>query len=471
MSEVRVRFAPSPTGDLHVGGVRAALFNYLYAKHNNGKFVLRIEDTDAERSTEESINIIFEGLKWLGIDWDEEPIYQSQRGDLYTKAIEQLAEAGLAYRCFCTKERLDELREKAKAEKKLFIYDKKCANIPPEEAKARAEAGEPFVWRFRLPEEGAVEWEDGIRGTVTFEYNQIGDFVIARTDGSPIFYLANAVDDDDSGITDVIRGEDHLTNTAKQIEILKALNKPVPRYAHLPLVFGPDGRKLGKRHGAASILEFRDLGYLPETMLNFLVLIGWSLDDKTTILSHDELVEHFTIERVNKSKGIFDHKKLEWMNGQYIKNLSKEEFAKRAIDFIQANGEDISSIDSSWLTEVIALFQERVNTLAEIKGKIYYFLTDDIEFEEKAVKKFLQKEGATEALQACKQIIESIDPWTKESIEQAFQKYLDETESKFGVLANPLRVALTGSSASPSIIEVILLLGKEKCIQRISAKI
>ncbi|MBN1517777.1 glutamate--tRNA ligase [Candidatus Sumerlaeota bacterium] len=469
--EVRVRFAPSPTGDLHLGNARTALFNYLFARHHGGKFILRIEDTDTERSTDEATQGILDALGWLGLEWDEGPFFQSERGDLYRTAIERLHNEGHVYRCFCSPEELEQMRNAAREAKQATYYQSEYQELPRDKSDALAEEGRKFVYRFRVPKGGATEWDDAIRGKVVFQHDTLDDFALARSDGSPIFLLSNAVDDADMRVSHVIRGEDHLTNTAKQIMILRALGHPVPQFAHLPMIFGMDNKKLSKRHGATFTLQFRDDGYLAEAMLNQLALVGWSLDDKTVLFSHEELTQHFSLERVNKAKGIFDYERLLWLNGHYIRELPLEELIRRSEPFFQFAGIELAGRDPEWLRGLFGLVQERVRTLKELPEKLSYFLTDALEYEEKSVNKFLKKEGVAALLRKTGEVAGAVEAFTIEGLEEAFRQWVEAEAIKFGQIAQPLRVALTGSDASPGIFEVMVYLGKERCLRRIDAAI
>jgi glutamyl-tRNA synthetase len=466
MSDVRVRFAPSPTGYLHIGGARTALFNWLYAKKMKGCFILRIEDTDVERSTEESTDQIIESMKWLGFSCDEGPYFQSQRLELYREKAKILLENKSAYKCFCSKERLDEMREKARKEKLDFKYDGKCRNLSPEEIVKKEAAGEPFVIRFHVAEEGDTFWQDGVSGEIRFENARIGDFIIMRPGGHPTYNFCVVVDDSDMRITDVIRGTGHISNTPKQILIYKALGVPIPGFAHVPLILGSDKSKLSKRHGAASVMEYAKQGFLPEAVFNFLSLLGWSPGNDEEIMSLDRLVEMFDLSGIGKANAVFDQEKLKWMNGMYIRNMPKDEIAERVIKFMPTMEVDPSSFDETWLKGVIGLFIERARTLVELVDQMHYFLKDDFEYDEKAIKKVTKKGNPVEYLEIARDALVPVEDFTVKSMEDAMRIVIEEKKVGFGKIAQPMRMALTGGLASPGIFDVLFYLGKEKSLKR-----
>lgn len=463
---VRVRFAPSPTGDLHVGGARSALYNWLYARRNGGVFVLRVEDTDAERSTEESTRTILEGMRWLGLDWDEGPFYQSQRGALYTAAIERLHDAGRLYRCFLTKDELAAERETARAEQRAVRSSYR--DRPRDESDARAAAGDSFVFRFKTPLQGATKWDDVVRGAVRLEHKEIGDFVVARSDGSPLFLLSNAVDDADLGMTDVIRGEDHLTNTANQILILQALGHTPPRYAHLPMVLGQDGKKLSKRHGAASLLAFRDEGYLPTGLMNYLALVGWSLDGETEYFTPKSLTESFSLERINKAAGVFDYAKLKDINGRHLRETPVETLLEAAKPFFAAKGLSLDPTDEP-TRRLAELARERAKLLPDLIPSMTFLLVDDadLEYDDKAAKKQLAKEGQTDLLREIAAALEADPEFTRESLSQTIHDFCESRELKMGKVGPPLRIAVTGTPATPDLVDCLALLGRERVLNRV----
>ncbi len=463
---IRTRFAPSPTGYLHVGGARTALFNWLYARHHGGVFVLRIEDTDAERSTDESTQIILDSMKWLGLDWDEGPFYQSQRTDLYKKTAERMLEENKAYYCFCTPETLTEKREKAQAEKKAFRYDGTCADIPLEEARKRIAAGEKAVVRFRKLE-GETIVDDQVLGPVKFDSSVLDDFIILRSDGSPIYNFCVVCDDMDMKITHVIRGEDHLSNTPKQVMLYKALGYPMPHFAHISMILGPDKKKLSKRHGAVSVLSFKDEGYLPESFRNYLALLGWAFDDKTEFFSKDDLIEKFSLEHVSKNPAVFDYKKCSWMNGQYISKTEPEKLLECITPLLEADRINISAKPLSWWMETLNVEKQRAFYLNDLVKSFHYYLDDSIAIEPQAKEKHLTAKKSLELLRKFLVLLEKVEPYTQENLENAFKELMEVESIKFGEIVHPVRVALSGKTVGPGIFELFLCMGKDMSIKRI----
>ncbi|MCG7871189.1 MAG: glutamate--tRNA ligase [Candidatus Thiodiazotropha lotti] len=453
---VRTRFAPSPTGYLHVGGARTALFSWLYARKHGGKFVLRIEDTDLERSTAESVNAILEGMTWLGLEYDEGPFYQTKRFDRYHEVIEQLLSKGLAYRCNCSRERLDDLREAAMNRKEKPRYDGHCRNHD-------VSSDEPHVIRFRNPDSGVVLVDDLVRGRVSFNNEELDDLIIRRTDGSPTYNLTVVVDDLDMQISHVIRGDDHLNNTPRQINILKALNAEPPKYGHVPMILGDDGARLSKRHGAVSVMQYREDGYLPEALLNYLVRLGWSHGDQE-IFSIDEMIESFDIDGVNKAASSFNTEKLLWLNQHYI----KQDDAKRIAHLLSPHMGDLG-IDPAQgpdLTKVAEAHQERARTLVEMAEMSAFCYQDYDEFEEKAAKKHLRG-VAREPLQRMRDALSELEDWQEAALHGVVEQVSEALELKMGKVAQPLRVAVVGRAASPGIDTTLYLVGKEACLRRI----
>ena len=453
---VRTRFAPSPTGYLHVGGARTALFSWLYARKHGGKFVLRIEDTDLERSTAESVNAILEGMTWLGLEYDEGPFYQTKRFDRYHEVIEDLLARGLAYRCNCSRERLDDLREAAMNRKEKPRYDGHCRNreVSPDE---------PHVIRFRNPDAGVVVVDDLIRGRVSFNNEELDDLIIRRTDGSPTYNLTVVVDDLDMQITHVIRGDDHLNNTPRQINILKALNAEPPKYGHVPMILGDDGARLSKRHGAVSVMQYREDGFLPEALLNYLVRLGWSHGDQE-IFSIDEMIELFDIDGVNKAASSFNTDKLLWLNQHYI----KQDDAKRIAHLLSPHMGDlgIDPAEGPDLTKVAEAHQERARTLVEMAEMSAFCYQDYEAFEEKAAKKHLRG-VAREPLERMREALSELEDWQEEALHGVVEQVSEALELKMGKVAQPLRVAVVGRAASPGIDTTLYLVGKEACLRRI----
>ena len=453
---VRTRFAPSPTGYLHVGGARTALFSWLYARKHGGKFVLRIEDTDLERSTAESVNAILEGMTWLGLEYDEGPFYQTKRFDRYHEVIEDLLARGLAYRCNCSRERLDDLREAAMNRKEKPRYDGHCRNreVSPDE---------PHVIRFRNPDAGVVVVDDLIRGRVSFNNEELDDLIIRRTDGSPTYNLTVVVDDLDMQITHVIRGDDHLNNTPRQINILKALNAEPPKYGHVPMILGDDGARLSKRHGAVSVMQYREDGFLPEALLNYLVRLGWSHGDQE-IFSIDEMIELFDIDGVNRAASSFNTDKLLWLNQHYI----KQDDAKRIAHLLSPHMGDlgIDPAEGPDLTKVAEAHQERARTLVEMAEMSAFCYQDYEEFEEKAAKKHLRG-VAREPLERMREALSELEDWQEDALHGVVEQVSEALELKMGKVAQPLRVAVVGRAASPGIDTTLYLVGKEACLRRI----
>jgi glutamyl-tRNA synthetase len=453
---IRTRFAPSPTGYLHVGGVRTALFSWLYARKHGGKFVLRIEDTDLERSTMESVNAILEGMTWLGLEYDEGPFYQTKRFDRYDEVIQDLLARGLAYRCNCSRERLDQLRDEAMKNKQKPRYDGHCRNL-------EVSPDEPHVIRFRNPESGITVMDDLIRGRISFNNEELDDLIIRRTDGSPTYNLTVVVDDLDMRITHVIRGDDHINNTPRQVNIIQALGANPPKYGHVPMILGDDGARLSKRHGAVGVMQYRETGFLPEALLNYLVRLGWSHGDQE-IFSVDEMIELFDIDAVNKAPSSFNTDKLLWLNQHYI----KQESPKRIAHLLSPHmgNLDIDPSQGPDLVEVAEAHQERANTLVEMAEMSAFCYRDFDSYEEKAAKKHLRP-AAKEPLQRIRDELASLDDWTAEILHGAVDRIAEALDVKMGKVAQPLRVALVGRAASPGIDVTLYLVGKEASLRRI----
>jgi glutamyl-tRNA synthetase len=453
---VRTRFAPSPTGYLHVGGARTALFSWLHARKHGGKFILRIEDTDLERSTSESINAILEGMTWLGLEYDEGPFYQTQRFDRYNEVIQELLDNGLAYRCNCSRERLDSLREGQMQRKEKPRYDGYCRE-------RQVHPDEPHVVRFRNPLQGDVVVDDMIRGKVLYQNDELDDLILRRTDGTPTYNLSVVVDDSDMGITSVIRGDDHLNNTPRQINILRALGKEPPRYAHVPMILGDDGSRLSKRHGAVSVMEYRRQGVLPEALLNYLVRLGWSHGDQE-VFSLDEMIELFDLSKVNRAASTFNTEKLLWLNQHYIKNDDPARIARLLSPFMGDIGVDPAPYPP--LVEVVRAQQERARTLVEMAEISAFFYRDFDVYEEASARKHLRP-VAREPLQKVQQALAAIDDWQPEILHQAVVNVAAELGLGLGKVAQPLRVAVVGRAASPGIDITLHLVGREACLRRI----
>ncbi len=466
----RVRFAPSPTGYLHVGGARTALFNWLFARGTGGVFVLRIEDTDRERSSDAMTQAILDGMAWLGLDWDEGPFHQADGFDRHRADCLRLLGEGKAYRCFCTPEALAAKREALKNE---YRYDRACYAIPSDESGRRAAAGEPFTVRFRVPE-GVTEWDDVVHGVTTFDNASIEDFIILRTAGTPIYNLAVVSDDVDMRITHVVRGDDHIANTPKQILLYRALAAPVPTFAHLPMILGPDGKKLSKRHGATAVGDYAGMGILPEALFNFLALLGWNPGDEREVMGHDELVETFSLERINKKAAVFDTEKLLWMNGQYLARTPAEALLPLAGPQLVAEGL-VSPADLEarppWLLTLVDLLKVRARSWLDVAPQARALLGETVEYDEAAVAKQWRDPATAERLLAVREALAGVEPWTPEAIEPVLRAVAERVGVGLGKVAQPLRVALTGSAASPGIDQVLWLMGREKALRRIDSAV
>ena len=459
---MKTRFAPSPTGLLHIGGARTALFSWLHAKKNNGTFVLRIEDTDLERSTPESVAAILEGMQWLGLDYDEGPYYQTQRFDRYEEIIQQLLDQGDAYYCYCSKEEIDALREQQMANKEKPRYNGKCRDSAAEQE------GMNRVVRFRNPEAGEVVLDDLVKGKIVVANKELDDLIIARTDGSPTYNLTVVVDDMDMGITDVIRGDDHVNNTPRQMNILKALDAELPRYAYLPMILGDDGARLSKRHGAVGVMQFRDDGYLPEALLNYIVRLGWSYGDQE-VFTLEQMIELFDISKVNVSASAFNTEKLTWLNHQYIMNSEPELVAEHLEWHMQQRGIDAATQGPA-LVDIVIAQRERSKTLVEMADASVYFYQDFNEYDEKAAKKNF-KQGTDEVLQALLDAFKSVSEWQGSDLHDIVLQTAEQLELKLGKVAQPLRVAVCGTGMSPSIDVTLALLGRDKTLSRIQQAI
>jgi glutamyl-tRNA synthetase len=456
MPKVRSRFAPSPTGYLHIGGARTAFFSYLFARSQGGMFLLRIEDTDRERSTSESVQAIFDGLRWLRLDWDEGPFFQSQRTDLYRKAVDELVRRGEAYRCYCTAEELERKREAALREGRKPAYDRTCRNRTDRPDR-------PCALRFRAPEHGETAFQDVIKGRVAFQNEELDDFIIARSDGSPTYNFCVVVDDHEMAITHVIRGEDHVNNTPKQIQLYEAMGYPVPEFAHVPLILGLDRSRLSKRHGATSVTAYRDQGFFPEAMTNYLARLGWSHGDQE-IFSIEELVKLFRIEDVGNSAGVFDLEKLSWVNAHYMKTLPLERLVEDLKPFLEARG--YRELADDWIGKMVKTLRERARTLVELVDLASYYLADEVAIDPKAAAKFL-KPDARPMLAELADRLSDVQPWEAGSIQKAFEQVMSERNLALGKIAQPVRVAVTGGSASPGIFEVLEVLGRERSLVRL----
>lgn len=479
---VRVRFAPSPTGKLHIGGARTAIYNWAFARANGGTFILRIDDTDPTRSTDENTQIILRAMRWLGLDWDEGPevggdfgpYSQTERLDLYKQTAERLLAEGKAYPCFCTPEQLAADREAAQARKDPFQgYQRRCRDLTPEEAQARIDAGEPYVLRIKVPEgRGNVVINDAVHGEVTFDAKELDDFVIFRSDGTPTYNFATVVDDALMGITHVIRGDDHLSNTPRQVMVYEAMGAPVPTFAHISMILGADGKKLSKRHGATSVEEYRDAGYLSDAFVNYLALLGWSLDGETTVIPRDVLASKFSLDRISKNPATFDPKKLDWMNAEYINAMDDKTFADEIMlpQLIEAGLIDEGfEADEAWVDALAAIVRPRTKmpTDAAAVAAPVFKTAETLEYDEKSVAKGLAKEGLGAVLDAAKTALEAVTDWTPANIDAALEPLPEALDVKKRLVFGAVRVAECGNMVSPPLGETMALIGRDDCLARI----
>jgi len=456
MNTIITRFPPSPTGYLHIGGARTALFNWLYARKNKGKFVLRIEDTDAQRSTTESVDAILESLKWLGLNWDEGPYFQSMRYPIYTEYIEKLVESGSAYYCSCTPDQVDAMREAAKAKGLKPMYNGFCRE-------KNLTRGENRVVRLKTPKTGVTIVKDIVKGDTAFQNSEMDDFIIQRSDGSPMYNLAVVVDDLTMGINTIIRGDDHLINTPKQMLIYLALGERMPVFGHVPMVLGSDKSRLSKRHGAMSVGEYEKMGFLPDAMINYLVRLGWSHGDQE-FFEREDLIEKFDLEHLGRSASMFDTDKLIALNAKHIQNKRPEELADHLLSHLHNLG--ITARNDAFTQGVIQTLQPRSKTLVEMARGAAFYYQDTVQFDKTAADKFLIKDSL-KVLQQAADEIDALEIYTQETLEEVFKKIMDQTDLKFGKIAQPLRVAITGTTVSPGIFEMLLALGKDKTVIRI----
>ena len=460
MEKVKTRFAPSPTGYLHVGGARTALFSWLYARHCGGTFVLRIEDTDRERSTQPAIDAILESMEWLNLSWDEGPYYQTKRFDRYKEVIDQLIKDGKAYKCYCSKERLEEVRNDQMAKGLKPRYDGHCRDDHSEHS-----PDEPYVVRFRNPDSGTVEFDDMVKGKITFQNSELDDFIIQRSDGTPTYNFCVVVDDFDMGITHVIRGDDHVNNTPRQINIYRAMGAKEPVFGHVAMILGDDGNKLSKRHGAVSVMQYREDGYLPEALLNYLVRLGWSHGDQE-IFSVPEMIELFTPEQINKSASSFNTKKLEWLNAQYMKSLPRDQVAAELKWHFARIGIDTDKAEGPCLELVVKNYCERTHTLKEMAEKTRCYFEDIKEYDAAGVKKWI-KEGSVDILKDCQTTLQGLETWEAAVIDKALEGVAERHEVGMGKVGQPLRLAMTGTPTSPGIGDTMELVGRERAFKRI----
>ncbi len=458
----RTRFAPSPTGYLHIGGARTALFCWLFARKTRGAFILRIEDTDRERSTEASVQAILDAMAWLELDYDEGPYYQTERFDRYREVIDQLIEQGDAYYCSCSRERLDALREEQMKNRQKPRYDGHCRErgLKPGDA-------ENLVVRFRNPQQGEVVWNDLVKGEIRVRNEELDDLIIARSDGTPTYNLTVVVDDWDMNISHVIRGDDHVNNTPRQINIFKALKADIPHYAHVPMILGEDGKRLSKRHGAVSVMQYRDAGYLPEALLNYLVRLGWSHGDQE-LFTREEMIEYFALEDINRAPSTFNPEKLDWINQQYLKSASLDRIVALVRERLERIGVEVD--EDLDLSPIVDLYRERVKTINELADAIRYVFEDFEDYDPKAAKKVL-KPAAREPLQLLLERLSQLEEWRAESIHDVIRAITEELDVGMGKVGQPLRVATTGGSFSPPIDLTVEMIGRERSLRRLEAAI
>jgi len=469
---VRVRFAPSPTGFLHVGGARTAIFNWLYARHQGGVFVLRIEDTDAVRSSDEVVRAILDGMSWLGMTPDEGPFFQTHHRAQHVADANRLLAGGKAYRCFCDPATLDAERAAAEKAGGGYVYGRRCLAIPPADADARAAAGERFVVRLQVPP-GTTAWDDEVHGRTAFPNEVIEDLILLRSDGTPTYNMSVVSDDVAMRITHVIRGDDHLSNTPKQILIYEGLGSNAPRFAHLPLILGTDKKRLSKRHGATSVLDYRDAGFLPEAMFNFLTLLGWNPGDERQKMSRNELIAAFGLDGVGKSGAVFDTAKLEWLNGLYVAEMSEDAFAAAARRQLAGAGlwDDVyEGARRGWFRQVLALLQPRAKTLAAIPadGRFFFEPSDDLDYDAEGVRKHLAGNAIVPALSALAVSWGALSDWAAGPLEEALRHTATEHGVSGGKLIHPVRLAITGRTASPGLFDVAVLLGRDTTLARLA---
>ncbi len=467
---VRLRFAPSPTGYPHLGNIRTALFNWLFARHHGGKFILRIEDTDTARKVEGAVDIILDSLQWLGLKWDEGPYFQSERLPIYHETAQRLLDADYAYWCYCSTQRLETMRKEQMKRKQPPKYDRHCRDLTEWDRSQLKSTGLTPVIRFKTPLEGQTTFCDLIYGRVTFKHDTLDDFVLLKSDGYPTYHLANVVDDHLMTISHVLRAEEWLSSTPRHVLLYQALDWKAPQFAHLPMILGPDRAKLSKRHGAANIGEYQRQGYLPDAMVNFLALLGWSLDDRTELLSRTELIENFSLERVGKTAAIFNKDKLEWMNGVYLRRLSLEEFVQQAMPFLDRHlPESVRRpLDRSYVNRVLSLIQERTRTLAEVAELASFFFTEDLEYDTALLLKGkLGSQLATRAIAIGWEKLEAATTWDATTLESILRALAVDLKLRTGEFFGLLRVVVTGRTAAPPLFQTMVVLGREKCLKRL----
>ncbi len=470
MSTIRVRFAPSPTGYLHVGGARTALYNWLFARHHGGVFILRIEDTDVDRSKPELVKGILESLEWLGLNWDEGPYYQSERLDRYREMAAELERQGHAYPCFCTAEDLQAKRARAEAERRPGKYDGACRNLNASERERRRGEGISFAVRFRVPDSGQTIFADQVFGRIEVSNPDLEDFVLLRSDGNPTYHLGVVADDLDLKITDVIRGADHISNTPKQILMYRALGAPEPRFAHLPLLLGPDRQRLSKRHGATSVAAYREQGILPEAMVNYLALLGWTPPGGKEILAREEMVRAFELEAVSKSNAVFDPEKLTWMNSEYLRHLAPERLIALVAEELKSADvwrEAFAGAERGRFERIVLLLQSRARGVKDFSSSFRAFFTDDFDYDPEARKKFWKDAALPELIEILGRRLSGAEPFDSQGAEERLRGLAEEKSVKAGLLINAVRVALTGQAVAPGLFEVMAALGRDRVVERL----
>ncbi|CCQ92527.1 Glutamate--tRNA ligase 2 [[Clostridium] ultunense Esp] len=475
--KVRVRFAPSPTGALHIGGARTAYFNWLFARKTGGRFILRIDDTDKSRSTEESYRKILEGLRWLGLNWDEGPevggpfgpYRQSERQSFYEKEFNRLLSEDKIYPCFCTPEQLEEDRKEAIAKGEAPRYAGRCARLTKEEQRERLARGEPHVYRLRSPKEGTTIVHDLVRGDVIFDNREIDDFIIWKADGTPTYHFASCIDDALMEITHIIRAEEHLSNTPRHIALFHALGAPVPHFAHVPMILAPDRSKLSKRHGATSVEEYREAGILPEALINYLLLLGFTPANGEEILSREEAISSFELEKVTKHSAIYDIKKLEWFNAQYLHRMPETELMEKVWPKLEERGwaqADPTPEKIAWIRRMIRLAQERSNSIDDLVERLTYYFQPIDAYDEKGVKKYFAQENVPDLLERAADALREAEPFLASRIETLYRRLIDTWQIKGGELIHPTRLAISGVTVGPGLFDLMELLGREECQKR-----
>jgi nondiscriminating glutamyl-tRNA synthetase len=473
MPEIRVRIAPSPSGYLHIGTARAALYNWLFAHHHQGKFLLRIEDTDTARSSPEMVQVILDSLKWLGLESDEPVVYQSQRLDIHKKYVDQLLKSGKAYRCWCEPELLRQKQEQARAEKRTPSYDRTCYNLSDEQKRKNIDSGKPFAIRLFLPE-GETTFKDLIVGEVTRKHEDLDDFIIARSDGRAVYNMAVVADDHEMGITHVIRGNDHISNTFKQILIYDGLGLAKPQFAHIPLILGKNKAKMSKRDGAAGVTDYAKMGYLKDALINFIALLGWSPGDDREVMSLEEMIDAFSLDRINPANAVFDIEKLTWMNGEYIRKTENYKLVDLLRPFlVEAGLVTQLFINTRWdhMVKFVAMMKERCHLLTDFVEQGYYLFSDNFNYEEKGVQKHFSSPEVLDYLKQWRENLETIEPFDIEHLEQALRNLAEKLDIKPAMLIHATRLALSGTTKGPSLFEMMEFLGKDQCLARIARAI